>query len=159
MPALDRHLRQALAAVQVGRPDLAADRAERDSPQIRLQLLPIAVGTLVAFLLLRLLSTALEATGLGQQMFLLPLVQFVALYSGGFSAGRVANGSGFINGVAVAVVYIVVWAILNAVNEARLVQEAGPAALPRMNMGGIIIGDLLNLIPAAFGGWLAEKRK
>ena len=26
-------------------------------------------------------------------------------------------------------------------------------------LGGIIIGDLLNLVPAAFGGWLAEKRK
>jgi putative membrane protein (TIGR04086 family) len=136
-----------------------ASGSTRDSLQLKLQLLPIAVGTLVAFLLLRLLSTALEASGLSQQMFLLPLVQFVALYSGGFAAGRVANGSGFMNGVAVAVVYIVVWAILNAVNEARLVQEAGPAALPRMNMGGIIIGDLLNLIPAAFGGWLAEKRK
>ena len=137
----------------------AASGAEADSPRIKLQLLPIAVGTLVAFLLLRLLSTALDASGVGQQFFLLPLVQFVSLYTGGFAAGRLAHGSGFMNGVAVAVVYIVVWAILNAVNEARLVQEAGPAALPRMNMGGIIIGDLLNLVPAAFGGWFAEKRK
>lgn len=137
----------------------AARGEEADSPRIKLQLLPIAVGTLVAFLLLRLLSTALDASGVGQQFFLLPLVQFVSLYTGGFAAGRLANGSGFMNGVAVAVVYIVVWAILNAVNEARLVQEAGPAALPRMNMGGIIIGDLLNLVPAAFGGWFAEKRK
>ena len=137
----------------------ASRGAEADSPRIKLQFLPIAVGTLVALLLLRLLSTALEASGIGQQFFLLPLVQFVSLYTGGFAAGRLANGSGFMNGVAVAVVYIVVWAILNAVNEARLVQEAGPAALPRMNMGGIIIGDLLNLVPAAFGGWFAEKRK
>jgi putative membrane protein (TIGR04086 family) len=127
--------------------------------QIRLQLLPIAVGTLVAFLILRLLALALESTGLNEQFFALPLVQFVALLSGGYAAGRIARGSGFMNGVAVAVAFIVVWAILNAVYEARLVQEAGPAALPRMNMGGIIIGDLLNLIPAAFGGWLAEKRK
>ena len=126
---------------------------------IRLQLLPIAVGTLVAFLLLRLLALALESSGLGEQFFVLPLIQFVALYSGGFAAGRVAKGSGFMNGVAVAVVFIIIWAILNAISEARLVQEAGPAALPRMNMGGIIIGDLLNLVPAAFGGWLAEKRK
>ena len=132
---------------------------EAEGHRIRLQLLPIAVGTLVAFLLLRLLSIALESTGIGEQFFLLPLVQFVALYSGGFAAGRIANGSGFMNGVAVAAVFIVVWAILNAVNEARLVEVAGPAALPRMNMGGIIIGDLLNLIPAAFGGWFAEKRK
>jgi putative membrane protein (TIGR04086 family) len=126
---------------------------------IKLQLLPIGVGTLVAFLLLRLLAFALESSGISDQFFALPLVQFIALYSGGFAAGRIAHGSGFMNGVAVAVVFIVIWAILNAVYEARLVQEAGAAALPRMNMGGIIIGDLLNLVPAAFGGWLAEKRK
>ena len=137
----------------------AAQPRDGESLRIRLQLLPIAVGTLVAFLVVRLLSLGLESTGLTDEFFLLPLVQFVALYSGGFAAGRVANGSGFMNGVAVAVVFIVVWAILNALHEARLVQEVGPAALPRMNMGGIIIGDLLNLIPAAFGGWLAEKRK
>jgi putative membrane protein (TIGR04086 family) len=137
----------------------AAEPEPESRLQIRLQLLPIAVGTLVAFLALRLASVALEASGLGQQFFVLPLAQFIALYSGGFAAGRVARGSGFMNGVAVAVVFIIIWAILNAFYEARLVQEAGPAALPRMNMGGIIIGDLLNLVPAAFGGWLAEKRK
>ncbi|MGI8424708.1 MAG: TIGR04086 family membrane protein [Chloroflexota bacterium] len=132
--------------------------ADGDSPQIKLQLIPIAVGTLVAFLLLRLLAFGLDSSGLGQQFFLLPLAQFIALYTGGFTAGRMARRSGFMNGVVVAVVFIVVWAILNAVNEAQLVQDAGPSALPRMNMGGIVIGDLLNLIPAAFGGWLAEKR-
>jgi putative membrane protein (TIGR04086 family) len=137
----------------------AAEPEPESRLQIRLQLLPIAVGTLVAFLVLRLASLALESTGLGEQVFVLPLAQFIALYSGGFAAGRIARGSGFMNGVAVAVVFIVIWAILNAFYEARLVQEAGPAALPRMNMGGIIVGDLLNLIPAAFGGWLAEKRK
>ena len=136
----------------------SAARAE-EPLRIKLQLLPIAVGTLVAFLLLRLLAFALQSSGLSEQFFALPLVQFIALLAGGFAAGRIARGSGFMNGVAVAVVFIVVWAILNAFYEARLVQEAGPAALPRMNMGGIIIGDLLNLIPAAFGGWLAEKRK
>ncbi|HEU5315922.1 MAG TPA: TIGR04086 family membrane protein [Chloroflexota bacterium] len=117
------------------------------------------MGALVAFLVLRLLSTLLSATGLGEQYFLLPLAQFIALYSGGFTAGRLAPRSGFINGVSVAILFIVVWAALNAVYEAQLVQAAGPAALPKMNMGGIVIGDLLNLIPAAFGGWLADRRR
>ena len=117
------------------------------------------MGALTAFLVLRALSLALGATGLADQFYLLPLVQFIALYTGGFAAGRVAPSAGFINGVAVAVLFIIVWAVLNAVNEARLVQEAGPAALPKMNMGGIVIGDLLNLVPAAFGGWFAERRK
>jgi putative membrane protein (TIGR04086 family) len=125
----------------------------------RPQPLAIGVGALVAFLVLRLLSTILTATGLGEQFFLLPLAQFIALYTGGFAAGRMAPQAGFVNGVAVAILFIVVWAVLNAVYEAQLVQQAGAEALPKMNMGGIVIGDLLNLIPAAFGGWLADRRK
>jgi hypothetical protein len=62
------------------------------------------------------------------------------------------------NGVAVAVAFIAVWAIQNALLEARLVREYGPLALPRMNMGGIILGDLLHLCAAAFGGWLSERK-
>src|SRR5437764_1132827 len=42
--------------------------------------------------------------------------------------------------------------------EAGLVQENGPLALPTMNMGGIVLGDFLNLSAAAFGGWLAERK-
>jgi hypothetical protein len=119
--------------------------------------LPIAAGVILSFLLLRLLGMAAAASGLATEYYVLPLIQFAALFAGGFLSGRIASVSGFMNGVVVAVVYIVVWAGLNAVSEAQLVQEAGAAALPKMNMGGIVIGDLLNLIPAAFGGWLAER--
>ncbi|CAA9249766.1 MAG: hypothetical protein AVDCRST_MAG77-2117 [uncultured Chloroflexi bacterium] len=131
---------------------------QRGAPRpIKLQLVPIAAGILLAFLLLRLLGFAASASGVAAQLYVLPVIQFAALLAGGYLAGRLATVSGFMNGVAVAVVFIVVWAALNAIHEAQLVQEAGPAALPRMNMGGIVIGDLLNLIPAAFGGWLAER--
>ena len=133
--------------------------ASQARPQIRLHPLAIAVGALVAFLSLRLLALVLTASGVGGEFYLLPLAQFVALYAGGFTAGKVAPTAGFMNGVAVAIVFIVVWAILNAVSEANLVREAGPLALPKMNLGGVVIGDLLNLIPAAFGGWLAEKKR
>ncbi|MDQ3699727.1 MAG: hypothetical protein M3442_02275, partial [Chloroflexota bacterium] len=86
---------------------------------------------------------------------------------GGYVAGRWAQGrdrsgaivSGFMNGVAVAVAFIVVWAVQNAVQEAWLVQEYGPVALPRMNMGGIILGDVLLLSAAALGGWIAERKR
>lgn len=140
----------------------AAADAPQARPQIKLHPLAIAVGALVAFLALRLLALALGASGVGGaagQVYLLPLAQFIALYSGGFTAGKLAPSSGFINGVAVAVLFIVVWAVLNAVDEADLVREAGPLALPKMNLGGVVIGDLLNLIPAAFGGWLAERNR
>jgi hypothetical protein len=138
----------------VGQPLRARDGESRP---IRLEPLPIAAGVILSFLLLRLLGMAAAASGLATEYYVLPLIQFAALFAGGFLSGRIASVSGFMNGVVVAVVYIVVWAGLNAVSEAQLVQEAGAAALPKMNMGGIVIGDLLNLIPAAFGGWLAER--
>ncbi len=139
-------------------PSAEHGRPEAVPRPIRLQVLPIVCGMLLAFLMLRLLGMIASSTGMASQYYVLPLIQFVSLFAGGYCAGRMATISGFMNGVVVAVAYIVVWAVLNAVNEAQLVQEAGPAALPRMNMGGIVIGDLLNLIPAAFGGWLAERR-
>ena len=119
----------------------------------------IAGGLVVAYLCSVACGVVLAAAGLGRNLSVIPLVQFVALFAGGYVAGRWAGVSGFMNGVAVAVGWIVVWAAQNAVFEARLVQEHGPLALPRMNMGGIILGDLLNLSAAALGGWLGEGKR
>jgi len=49
--------------------------------------------------------------------------------------------------------------VQNAVQEAQLVDRFGPLALPRMNIPGILLGDVLNLSAAAFGGWLAERKR
>ena len=68
------------------------------------------------------------------------------------------HGVGFINGVAVAVAFIVVWAVQNGIQEAQLVDEFGPLALPRMNIPGIVLGDFLNLSAAALGGLADRKR-
>jgi hypothetical protein len=134
--------------------------AGTDEPrQIRLKPGAIAGGAVVAYIVSVALGIVLARTGIGYSYYLLPLAQFIALYAGGYFAGRWAGTSGFMNGVVVAVLWIVVWAVQNAMYEAQLVQDAGPAALPRMNMGGIIIGDLLNLSAAAFGGWMAERRR
>jgi hypothetical protein len=115
-------------------------------------------GLVVAYLLSVALGVVLARTGLAGNLSVIPLVQFTALFTGGYFAGRWAGTSGFMNGVVVAVVWIGAWAVQNAFFEARLVQEHGPLALPRMNMAGIILGDLLNLCAAAFGGWLSERR-
>jgi len=138
-------------------------RASSGEPrEIHVRPIPVAGGVIVAYLSARALALALGATPLasiGDQVFLAPLIQFVGLLAGGYVAGRWAGRSGFMNGVAVAVVFIVVWAGLTGFFEARLVQDAGPAALPKMNMGGIVLGDLLNLSAAAFGGWLSERKE
>lgn len=134
-------------------------RAEADEPQaIHVRPGAVLAGTVLAYGAMVAGGYVLARTGIGTDLFMQPMVQFLALLLGGFVAGKVAGTSGFINGVAVAVVFIVIWAVQNALWEARLVQENGPLALPRMNMGGIILGDLLNLSAAAFGGWLSERK-
>ena len=75
------------------------------------------------------MGVLLAKTGLAGNLTLFPFVQFSALFAGGYVAGRWAGVSGFMNGVAVAVAFIVVWAVQNAVQEAQLVDRFGPLAL------------------------------
>ena len=133
-------------------------RKSDDEPQITFRWGAIAAGVVLSYALSLLFGFALARAGLAGSIAWLPMAQFVALLAGGFLAGRWAGVSGFMNGVSVAVAFIVVWAIGNGLYEARLVQENGPLALPTMNMGGIVLGDFLNLSAAAFGGWLAERK-
>ena len=126
-------------------------------PQITLRWGAIGTGVLLSYVISFALGYVLARAGPAGSFQWLPFAQFLALFSGGYLAGRWAGVSGFMNGVSVAVAFIVVWAIGNALFEARLVQENGPLALPSMNMGGIILGDVLNLSAAAFGGWIAER--
>jgi hypothetical protein len=132
-------------------------RAEGE-PQIALRWGAIAGGLVVAYLLSVALGVVLAAAGLAGNLSAVPIGQFVALFCGGYFAGRWARVSGFMNGVIVAVAWIAVWALQNSLYEARLVREYGPLALPRMNMVGIIIGDLLNLVAAGLGGWLSARK-
>jgi hypothetical protein len=125
--------------------------------EIRLRWGAIAAGVITSYLLAVALGFGLARAGLADGVAWLPLAQFLALFAGGLLAGRLAGTSGFMNGAAVAVAFIVVWAAGSALYEAWLVREYGPLVLPRMNIGGIILGDVLNLSAAAFGGWLGHK--
>lgn len=87
----------------------------------------------------------------------LPILQFFAIFLGGYIAGRIGNVAGFLNGTGVAIAFIVIWAGLNAWQESLLVQDYGPLALPPMNLPGVVLGDLLNLCSGAFGGWIADR--
>jgi hypothetical protein len=128
-------------------------------PSITLKWFAILGGLAVSYIASVAMGVVLARTGLAGNLTLFPFVQFLALFAGGYVAGRWAGVSGFMNGVAVAVAFIVVWAVQNAVQEARLVDEFGPLALPRMNIPGILLGDVLNLSAAAFGGWLADRKR
>lgn len=126
--------------------------------QITLRWGAIVAGLVLAYAVSVVAGATLARTGNEGNLNLFVAIQFVALFAGGYLAGRMARVAGFMNGVTVAVVFIVVWAVQNAIWEAQLVQQYGPLALPRMNMAGIILGDTLNLTAAAFGGWLSEKK-
>ncbi|MAG34994.1 MAG: hypothetical protein CL878_01895 [Dehalococcoidia bacterium] len=102
------------------------------------------------------LGFSVAKLGLGDNLIVRPLVTFAALLVGGWLAGWMAGIAGPINGSAVGIIYIVGWAIENAVFEGRLVEQYGHTVLPRMNMLGILLGDLLIMTGAATGGWIAE---
>jgi hypothetical protein len=111
-----------------------------------------AVTALVISLSLgRLTADALE-TNLGAQAAML----MVAMFVGGFVAGKVAGGFGVIQGVAIAVIFILIGASIKAYWEIDLATKFGPNVLGPMDMGGLILGDFVYLIGGSAGGWLAD---
>lgn len=116
----------------------------------------VAAGAVCAYLLSVALGIGIAKMGLGENLIARPLVTFAALLIGGWMAGWMAGIAGPINGSVVGIVYIVGWAIENAVFEGRLVETYGYTVLPRMNIMGILLGDFLILTGAASGGWIAE---
>jgi len=86
-------------------------------------------------------------------------LEFGALLLGGYVAGRRAGRIGVIQGVAVAVIFIVISASIKAWVEIDLATRYGPQVLGPMDMGGLILGDLVHLIGGCVGGWLADTRR
>jgi predicted Na+-dependent transporter len=97
-------------------------------------------------------SASIVEGNLGAQAALL----FLALFAGGLSAGYYAGRFGVIQGVAVAVIFILIGASMKAWAEIDLATRFGPHVLGPMDMGGLILGDLVHLTGAFCGGWLAD---
>jgi hypothetical protein len=83
-------------------------------------------------------------------------LEFVALLAGGYVAGRLGGQFGVMQGVAVAVIFILISASVKAWWEIDLATRFGPQVLGPMDMGGLILGDLIHLTGACLGGWLAD---
>ena len=115
----------------------------------------VAIGSLVTLaigLTLGWVTADLFATNLGAQAGLL----LVAMFIGAFVAGRIAGRMGVIQGVAMAVIFIVISASYKAYVEIDLATKFGPHVLGPMDMGGLILGDLIHLVGGFTGGWLAD---
>ncbi|MGE3271588.1 MAG: hypothetical protein AB7P40_22750 [Chloroflexota bacterium] len=83
-------------------------------------------------------------------------MMFAAMFVGAFVAGKIAGRMGVIQGVAMAVIFIVVGASLKAYAEIDLATKYGHQVLGPMDMGGLILGDLIHLVGGFTGGWLAD---
>ncbi|MFN8636665.1 MAG: hypothetical protein U0893_22680 [Chloroflexota bacterium] len=116
----------------------------------------VAIGSLVALglsmTLGRLTAGALQ-TNLGAQASML----FASMFVGGLVAGKIAGRMGVIQGVAMAVIFILIGASMKAYTEIDLATKFGPQVLGPMDMGGLILGDLVHLLGACTGGWLADS--
>jgi hypothetical protein len=55
-----------------------------------------------------------------------------------------------------AVIFIVIGASLKAYAEIDLATKYGHQVLGPMDMGGLILGDLIHLVGGFTGGWLAD---
>jgi hypothetical protein len=118
-------------------------------------LLGFAVAALAGMLLGTTASRLLGVENPGA----LASLEFLALVAGGYVAGRMSGRVGVMQGVAVAVIFILVSASIKAWWEIDLATRFGPQALGPMDMGGLILGDLVHLTGACFGGWLADSQR
>jgi hypothetical protein len=100
------------------------------------------------------LTAGYFAGNLGAQASML----FVSMFIGAFVAGRVSGRLGAIQGIAMAVIFIVIGASLKAYNEIDLATTYGPQVLGPMDIGGLILGDLIYLLGGWMGGWFADSR-
>ena len=108
-----------------------------------------------------------EATtaGIGAGVGLV-IAQFLAYLWGGYTAGRMARGSGVLNGILVPIVAIVVVAVLGAIVTALVGDVQTPSAqqlpLPLTTVRDIGTGVGIGLLVAmllggALGGWLGAR--
>ena len=119
----------------------------------------VLLGFIVAALAGMLLGTTASRLLGVENPGALASLEFVALVAGGYVAGRMSGRVGVMQGVAVAVIFILVSASIKAWWEIDLATRYGPLALGPMDMGGLILGDLVHLTGACFGGWLADSQR
>jgi hypothetical protein len=116
----------------------------------------VGIGFLIAVLVSLAAGLALGRGPVDENPGILAVPSFLALFAGGYVAARVARQAGVAHGVAVAVIYIFAAASIKALQELVLAAQWGPFAVGPMNMGGLLLGDLIHLTAATLGGWLAE---
>src|SRR5262245_15603900 len=112
----------------------------------------VGAGFLLAVVLSFGAGVLLGRVPIDENPGVLAVPSFIALFAGGYVAARIGRGAGPAHGMAVAVVYIFVAASIKALQEMVLAYQWGPFAIGPMNMGGLLLGDLIHLCAATLGG-------
>jgi hypothetical protein len=113
----------------------------------------IIVGAVVAYALQLGWGMLLGEAGATPTAFILS--GFVSLLLGGFVAGRLAARQELLHGTLSAPPFIVVAELLQSLGEIETSRSLSTLAMPRLNMGGLALSDLILLAGAAAGGWIA----
>jgi hypothetical protein len=82
---------------------------------------------------------------------------FVALVLGGYVAGHLVGRYHIFHGALAAVVYIFVTVTINAIREAPVARQLGLGALEPINLIELTITDVVAMLGASCGGWLAGR--
>src|SRR5712691_10006420 len=119
----------------------------------------VLAGFVVAALLGMLFGTIAHQVAAIENPGMLASLEFFALLAGGYVAGRLGGRVGVMQGVAVAILFILIAASIKAWWEIDLATRFGPQVLGPMDMGGLLLGDLVHLSGACLGGWLADLQR
>lgn len=119
----------------------------------------VAIGFLASAGLAMLLGALGAQVGIEGHLGTAAALELTALLVGGYVAGRLGGQFGVIQGVAVAIIFIVIAASLKAWVEIDLATKFGHQVLGPMDMGGLILGDLIHLVGGFAGGWLSDTQR
>ncbi len=119
----------------------------------------VGLGFLTAAMVAVTLGAVGGRLGLEGHLGTAASLEFLALFAGGYVAGRVAGRVGVIQAMAVAIIFILIAASIKAWVEIDLASRFGPHVLGPMDMGGMVLGDLVHLLGAGAGGWLADTHR
>jgi hypothetical protein len=82
---------------------------------------------------------------------------FAALVLGGYVSAHLAGRYHIFHGALAAVVYIFVTVTINAIREAPIARQFGMGALEPIDLIKLTITDVVAVVGASCGGWLAGR--
>jgi hypothetical protein len=115
------------------------------------------LGCVVALGMQALFSALGGLAGLGSSGVIEYAILFVALGFGGYVTGTLAGRLPIFYGALAAVVYIFVTVTYTATREAIVARQQGLGVLPAIDFVQLTVQDVLAMLGASLGGWLADR--